>query len=1089
MSESLKEKIIRYKRKYYLNILIRNTTLFGLGVVAMWTLFAILEFNFTFGVSTRTVLFYLLLLGLMALLIFGVMVPGIFLMGFRKQISDEFAAVRIGQYFPKIADKLLNTIQLSQNSASSLASASIDQRMGEFEVVPFHEAINFNVHRKYYRLLAAVLLLLVAGAFIYPRLLVQSSSRILNHRTEFLPEAPFQFRLINESLETFRDEDFTLEVSTTGEKVPEEMFAAFNGRKVKMQKNQENNFFFTFQQPYENIAFSLEAAGFSSFPYTLKVVNRPSISSFEIQLRYPPYTQLESEVVQNNGNLSIPEGTDVSWKILSYFTDKGSIYFQSGDSIRLEKEQDLLSGNKTIVENDRYEIHSQNGYGKNKETLSYEIEVTKDQYPELEVSYYLDTVLYEYVIIAGQAKDDYGVRSLHISVNSGQENSVLPIDAQGEKRNKSFYAQIFIDSLDIKQGERGELYVVATDNDEVNRFKTSRSRPWVFEVPDGDEIEDKLDEKVAESQTQIESSVDKAQKLNDKLKEVQKRLKSSKQVDWQDEKLLEEILKQRQELEKEIQDLKAEFEQLNESQDKFNGRNEELQEKAEQIKELMSELLDEETKKLYDELQKLLEEQAQSEDIQNLLDEMSPNEENLEQELERTLELFKRLQMESKLDNTINKLEKLEEEQNKLAEETGGDEKSNEQILEEQQEIEEKFEEIKEELDTVEELNQNLKNPEPMQDFSQEENDINNAIDKAQQELENQQRQEGQKSQQQSGQQMKALAQKMQEMQEGMQGEMIQENMDNLRDIVDNLVKLSFTEEQLIKEFREVRQVDPRFVELSQQQLKLKDDAEVIQDSLISLASRVPQISNFVTREVSEMNANIDKALKQLRDRNRSKALSNQQFAMTSINNLALLLSDVLEQMQQSMASQSGTGKGKDKKGSSMPQLKELQKQLGQQIEELQKSGLQGRKLSEQLAKMAARQEMIRNQLREFQKQLEGQPGNKEAGDQLGKILEQMEQNEVDLVNKRLTKELVERQKEIETRMLEAESSLKEQDFDKKREGETALDYDQRRPKAFDEYIKEKEKELELIKSVPLDLSPFYKKELNDYFRRISSEN
>ena len=631
--------------------------------------------------------------------------------------------------------------------------------------------------------------------------------------------------------------------------------------------------------------------------------------------------------------------------------------------------------------------------------------------------------------------------------------------------------------------------MVATDNDEVNGFKTSRSKSWVFQIPDESEIEKDLEEKVSESQSNIEKSVDKAQKLNEKLKEVQKRLKSSKQMDWQDEKLLQEILKQRQELEKSIQQLNSEFEQLNESQDKFDERNEELQEKADQIKELMEEILDDETKKLYDELQKLLEEQAKSEDIQDLLDQMSPNEDNLEQELERTLELFKRLQMESKLDRTINKLEQLQEEQSNLAEESGSNEKSTEQILEEQKAIEEKFDQIQEEFDQVQELNQNLENPEPMQDFSEDEQEISNSINESQEQLQNQQRKEGQKSQQQSSQQMKSLAQKMQEMQESMQGEMVQENLDNLRDIVDNLVKLSFTEEQLIKDFREVRQVDPRFVDLSQQQLKLKDDAEVIQDSLISLASRVPQISNFVTREVSEMNTNIDKALKELRNRNRSKALSNQQFSMTSINNLALLLSDVLEQMQQAMASQSGKGQGKDKKGNSMPQLKELQKQLGQQIEELQKSGLQGRKLSEQLAKMAARQEMIRNQLREFQKQLEGQPGNKEAGDQLGKVLEKMEENEVDLVNKRLTKELVERQKEIETRMLEAESSLKEQGFDKKREAETALEYDQRKPKAFDEYLKEKEKELELIKSVPLDLSPFYKKELNDYFRRISSEN
>ena len=1089
MSGILGEKLGRYKRKYYLNILIRNSAIFTCGVLGIWIFFTLLEFNFSFGVSTRTIFFYLLTTSLLGLLIFGIVIPCLFLTGIRKPISDENAARNIGKYFPSVADKLLNTIQLSTESSSSLASASIDRRLEELSRFQFQEAVNFKVNKKYYQTLFFILVIIVAGALLYPTIFIQSSSRILNHRTEYLPEAPFEFILLNEKLQTFRDEDFTLRTSVVGDKTPDEVFASFSGRKVKMQKEDDGKFSFTFQQPYESVNFRLEAAGFYSENHTLEVVNRPTINSFDIQLRYPAYTELEGEVVQNNGNLSIPEGTLVSWNVRSFYTEQGAIYFQSGDTLQLAKNEDLLSGQKILLNDDQYEIRSRNRHGANKETLSYQIQVTKDDHPELEVSYYLDTVLYEYIIIAGQANDDYGIRSIQLHSNVKGENSRTLVSTQGSKRSKSFYTQIRLDSLNITQGDRSEIYVVATDNDEVNGFKTSRSKSWVFQIPDESEIEKDLEEKVSESQSNIEKSVDKAQKLNEKLKEVQKRLKSSKQIDWQDEKLLQEILKQRQELEKSIQQLNSEFEQLNESQDKFDERNEELQEKADQIKELMEEILDDETKKLYDELQKLLEEQAKSEDIQDLLDQMSPNEDNLEQELERTLELFKRLQMESKLDRTINKLEQLQEEQSNLAEETGSNEKSTEQILEEQKAIEEKFDQIQEEFDEVQELNQNLKNPEPMQDFSEDEQEISNSINESQEQLQNQQRKEGQKSQQQSSQQMKSLAQKMQEMQESMQGEMVQENLDNLRDIVDNLVKLSFTEEQLIKDFREVRQVDPRFVDLSQQQLKLKDDAEVIQDSLISLASRVPQISNFVTREVSEMNTNIDKALKELRNRNRSKALSNQQFSMTSINNLALLLSDVLEQMQQAMASQSGKGQGKDKKGNSMPQLKELQKQLGQQIEELQKSGLQGRKLSEQLAKMAARQEMIRNQLREFQKQLEGQPGNKEAGDQLGKVLEKMEENEVDLVNKRLTKELVERQKEIETRMLEAESSLKEQGFDKKREAETALEYDQRKPKAFDEYLKEKEKELELIKSVPLDLSPFYKKELNDYFRRISSEN
>ena len=66
---------------------------------------------------------------------------------------------------------------------------------------------------------------------------------------------------------------------------------------------------------------------------------------------------------------------------------------------------------------------------------------------------------------------------------------------------------------------------------------------------------------------------------------------------------------------------------------------------------------------------------------------------------------------------------------------------------------------------------------------------------------------------------------------------------------------------------------------------------------------------------------------------------------MTSMNNLALLLSDVAEQMQQQMAKKMDgnqqCNKPKNKPGGK--KLSMLQKQLGEKISELKKSGKQGK--------------------------------------------------------------------------------------------------------------------------------------------------
>jgi len=172
-----------------------------------------------------------------------------------------------------------------------------------------------------------------------------------------------------------------------------------------------------------------------------------------------------------------------------------------------------------------------------------------------------------------------------------------------------------------------------------------------------------------------------------------------------------------------------------------------------------------------------------------------------------------------------------------------------------------------------------------------------------------------------------------------------------------------------------------------------------------------------------------------LKERKKSKANAKQQFSMTSMNNLALLLDDVLDKMQQQMADAMGKGQGKPQDGNT-PGLSELQKQLNQQISELKKSGKKGRELSEELARLVAAQERLRQSLREMGEKMSG--GNKGGGTNLDELLRKMEETEKDLVNKQLSSETIERQKDILTRLLQAEDALRERELDEKREAEQA---------------------------------------------------
>jgi hypothetical protein len=223
--------------------------------------------------------------------------------------------------------------------------------------------------------------------------------------------------------------------------------------------------------------------------------------------------------------------------------------------------------------------------------------------------------------------------------------------------------------------------------------------------------------------------------------------------------------------------------------------------------------------------------------------------------------------------------------------------------------------------------------------------------------------------------------------------------------------------------------------------------------------------------------------MENIRERRKSNAGSEMQMTMTSINNLALMLNDHFDMMMDMMAN-AMPSPGKKKKGKQQS-LGEMQQRLNDQIEQIKKGGKTGRELSEEMAKMAAEQERIRRSLQEMQEKLKQEGGKPLGNDIPGK----MEQTEMELVNKQITEQTIRRQKEIITRLLEAEKSMREQNMDEERKGETAKDYQKEFPRAFEEYLRLKEKEVELLKTVPPKLYPYYKREVNEYFKRIGTQD
>jgi hypothetical protein len=341
---------------------------------------------------------------------------------------------------------------------------------------------------------------------------------------------------------------------------------------------------------------------------------------------------------------------------------------------------------------------------------------------------------------------------------------------------------------------------------------------------------------------------------------------------------------------------------------------------------------------------------------------------------------------------------------------------------------------------------------------------------------------------------MKDLAESLQSAASAMQQQQQTEDLQALRQLLDNLIKLSFDQESLLEELASVPTGNPRYVELVQEQFRLREDAEMVEDSLLALASRVFEISTFVTRELADMNRHMDKGIEQLAERRVGEGRVEQQFVMTSLNNLALMLNEVMDQMMEQMANQMPGNQMCQKPGSGKPgaqgkpQMGKMQEQLNKQLQQLkdgQQPGQRNPLGAKQFAQMAARQAAIRQALDQLAQQMQGGGEDGELAREMKEIADQMEKTEEDLVNKVFENGTLMRQQQILTRLLEAEEAMREREISPKRESNTAEEISPAIPPSLEEYLKKRQSEIDLFKTVPADLKPYYRQLVEEYLNNL----
>jgi len=1110
-------KLDEFTRKYYKNQLIRGLLYAVTILVSGYLAISLLEYFAHFDPLVRTLLFWSFIAAAFYVVARFIAMPLFRINRIGKVISHEQAAEIIGQHFANIQDKLLNVLQLQKSGSGTgtsqeLIEASINQKIKELRPVPFTAAVDLKQNRRYVKWALLPVLVIAVIIFTNASLLTESTNRLVNHSEYFEEQAPFAFE-IQSKLEAVENEDFTLDLKLTGQEIPDAVILLVDGNEYNLNKESAIRFSYVFRNIQKEKTFRLSADGFTSKEYVLNVLPNPIVLNFDTELKYPAYTGKKNEVVRNTGDLVVPAGTVINWKFSTRSTKAFSMAFADSVYNLRPDGDDRFSFTKRLLETQKYSLHTSNEFLKGKDSIDYTISVVPDLYPAISVEEKKDSVSQLRLYFTGEVRDDYGFSrtqfawkltnrkdSVGNSIESPTQFVTIPVRTNLVR--DQFYYYWDLTPLGVQSGDEIEYYFEVWDNDGVHGAKSTRSQRMVYKAPSKEELANMNDSANAQIEKELEAALDESKELQKDIDALRQKVLEKKNLTWEEKNKLDALKMRQAALQQRIDMLKQKNAQKIQQQQEFQQNDPQAQEKQDEMNELFNQLSTEELKKMLAQLEEL-QKNPQKDKTQKTLEEMKRDNKDTEKDLDRTLNLFREMQFRTKLDEAIKQLDTLQKQQEELSKQSDDknlSKKDREDIKQKQDSLNKQFDQLRNQLDKLDSINNKLEEPHELPNTDLEEMQIQQEQRNASQEMQNGEPKKSSQSQKSAAQQMESLSKSMKETQENMDKQENAEDMATIRTLLDNLIQLSFDQEALMMKVRTTSTNDPQYPQLAREQNKLRDDSRMIEDSLLALSKRNPQISPLVNKEITNINFNMDRSIRGLADRAPGEAQNGQQRAMTSINTLALLLNESLENMMQQM-NQANKGEPKDCKGGKckkpgsgkpgqsgknkpgMKGIRQQQQGLNQRMKDAQQKGKDGSggASAEELAKMAAEQEQLRRMMQESMKDSENNGGGTPGGD----VAEKMEETETDLVNKNITAETIQRQQEILDKMLEFEKAEQQREQDEQRQANEAKNYELSNPDGFSEYNRQKQQEAELLRTVPPALSPYYKNKVNLYFSGV----
>lgn len=812
------------------------------------------------------------------------------------------------------------------------------------------------------------------------------------------------------------------------------------------------------QAPME---YAASAGKLRSRTYRISIEEPLRATGYEKRTKFPGYTGLAPErELSPHASIAALVGSEVELRVhLSRPGARGRLVFEAGRSIPLEAADPSVAVARMKVHDPaifHVELEDPEIRGAAWRSEPFRCDPIPDRSPSIYLvspGEQADLPSDMTIPLAVDCTDDFGITKCDLvwQRNNGPSTRRTIGRWTNEREARAEY-QWDLEPVALSPGDRIAYHFELMDNDAVSGPKMTRSPEYSIRFPTVEQMYAQQEEEHQQGIEDLRNSLEKQIELRQELDKITRDTHRESGLQWEQKQEVQELLDKQEEILKRMESLSAGLDRQIQRMQQGQLFSPEIVAKIAQIQQMMEQIQNPEFHKMIEQLQRALQ-SLDPDSVKKALDQMKLSQKEIEQGLDRTLKMLERMLAEEKLDELIQRAERLREKQDEInqqltrsnsgqrSDSTSTLSQEDAKNLQAQQEAARKeLEELQKQMNELRErakasnpqMSQKLEGSQgnqARQDLQQSSEDM----DSGKQCMGRSNRSGALKMGRRTSKGLNSFAQQMRDMQSQMQQSMTEEMSRKLLDLAGELNDLSQNQE-------DTNDRSPRdnTRELALEQDRIARATSSVVDRIYDLARQTPFITPEQARTLGDAMNSLMSATDAYETGQRAAAVGLGRKAQTMMD---ATVASLLESNQNMCQSSSSSSCNKPNPFSQMQGLSSQQQGVNQESSQALSEMQGGQRMQEsgqgRLERLAAQQEQIKSGLMDLSQSM----GNQQ--DMLGRLddlAKEMEDVAKAMRERHLDQRVIQRQEKILSRLLTAQRSLRRQDFEEQRRSRTGVD-------------------------------------------------